>query len=123
MNSLALLAIIFMVLALFSYTISIWGARRTKGLKRIHVILNWVGLICDTTGTIFMLLLAGGLSWSLHSIFGILAISMMLVNGILATLAYKKRQAALTSRYLEVSLFFWIIWLISFLAGMVLSMR
>ncbi len=55
-----ILGIVFMLLALLSYSISIWGARKNKGPKLLHVVLAWLGLAFDTTGTLFMAAVAGG---------------------------------------------------------------
>ena len=122
MNPQTILGIVFMLLALLSYSISIWGARKNKGPKLLHVVLAWVGLACDTTGTLFMAAVAGGLSWSLHGITGYIAIFMMVVNAIWVTVAFVKKQESITKSYLIVSVIIWFVWLISLFTGMALAM-
>jgi uncharacterized repeat protein (TIGR03987 family) len=122
MNTMALLAIVFMFLALLSYTISIWGVRKTKQPILFQVLLSWVGLIFDTTGTILMALLAGEWHWNIHGITGILGILAMLVNAIWVSIAFNKKQEMITNNYIKYSLILWIIWLISFVTGAFFAM-
>ncbi len=122
MNPQTIFGIVFMLLALLSYSISIWGARKNKGPKLLHVVLAWLGLAFDTTGTLFMAAVAGGLSWSLHGITGYIAIFMMVVNAIWATIAYAKKQESITKSYLVASVIIYFVWLVSLFTGMGLAM-
>ena len=45
-------------LALVFYTIGVFGERRAGTLKKSHLALFWLGLICDTTGTTIMTTIA-----------------------------------------------------------------
>ena len=58
MDTKLILAIIAITLALVFYTIGVFGERRAKTLKKQHVIIFWLGLLCDTTGTTIMSLIA-----------------------------------------------------------------
>ena len=58
MDTKLILAIITITLALVFYTIGVFGERRAKTLKKQHVIIFWLGLLCDTTGTTIMSLIA-----------------------------------------------------------------
>ena len=55
-------AIIFITSALGFYTIAVWWEKSTKALKGRHLLLFWLGLIYDTTGTTLMGKLAGASS-------------------------------------------------------------
>jgi uncharacterized repeat protein (TIGR03987 family) len=122
-NSLAILSIIFMFLALLFYSISIWGVRVTRKPKFIFVILSWAGFVLDTSGTIAMALLAGEWHWNLHGVTGVLAILAMMINSIWITLEHRSKQPEVSSKYLKFSLIIWIVWLVSFLTGTALAMK
>ena len=68
-------------LALVFYTIGVFGERRAGTLKKSHLALFWLGLICDTTGTTIMTTIARTSTAAvspLHAITGLLAIIFML---------------------------------------------
>lgn len=54
------IAITAITLALVFYTIGVFAERRAKCLKKFHVIIFWLGLLCDTTGTVVMSMIAKG---------------------------------------------------------------
>ena len=58
MNSLIMPASAAITLALVFYTIGVFGERRAGTLKKSHLALFWLGLICDTTGTTIMTAIA-----------------------------------------------------------------
>ena len=45
-------------LALVAYTIGVFSERRSGELKRSHLVFFWLGLICDSTGTGLMSIMA-----------------------------------------------------------------
>lgn len=56
-------------LALVAYTIGVFSERRSGELKRSHLVFFWLGLICDSTGTGLMSIMAqnsGGAMSPLH---------------------------------------------------------
>jgi uncharacterized repeat protein (TIGR03987 family) len=116
-------ATIFISLALILYSIGVWSERIAGRLKKWHLIFFWAGLICDTTGTGLMFDAAGGITSDIHSITGIIAIVLMLVHAVWATivLLLKNEQAIMKFHYFSV--FVWIIWLIPYLNGFFASMR
>ena len=70
-------------LALVFYTIGVFGERRAGTLKKSHLALFWLGLICDTTGTTIMTTIARTSAAAvspLHAITGLLAIIFMLFH-------------------------------------------
>jgi uncharacterized repeat protein (TIGR03987 family) len=54
-----LAAIIFITLALVFYTTAVFWEKKTGLLRGRHLLLFWLGLACDTTGTTLMGKLAG----------------------------------------------------------------
>ena len=67
-------------LALVAYTIGVFSERRSGELKRSHLVFFWLGLICDSTGTGLMSIMAqnsGGAMSPLHPVTGFLAIALM----------------------------------------------
>ena len=75
-------------LALVAYTIGVFSERRSGELKRSHLAFFWLGLICDSTGTGLMSIMAqnsGGAMSPLHPVTGFLAIALMLFHAAWAT--------------------------------------
>ena len=82
-------------LALVFYTIGVFGERRAGTLKKSHLALFWLGLICDTTGTTIMTTIARTSAAAvspLHAITGLLAIILMLFHALWATFCHHARQ-------------------------------
>lgn len=72
-------------LALVFYTIGVFGEARAGSLQKKHLILFWIGLACDTTGTTIMASIARsshGAGSPLHAITGALAIVLMLFHAV-----------------------------------------
>ena len=55
----------------------------------------------------------------IHGIIGTLAILLMLVSAIWATVAMNKKDAATTATYLKASVWVWAFWLLPYLYGFV----
>lgn len=66
------MAVIFINLALVSYTISVWMEKRAGELKATHLVYFTFGLIFDMIGTSFMKQLATSPGLNLHGITGCL---------------------------------------------------
>lgn len=117
-----LFAIITISLALVFYTIGVWSEKFAGRLKLQHVILFWIGLIFDTTGTTLMGEIAGGLDFNLHGITGALAIVLMLSHALWATLVYASKNEKRLQNFHKFSLFVWLVWLVPFFTGMLAAM-
>ena len=81
--------------ALVLYTFGVFGERRSGTLSLRHVLLFWGGLVCDTTGTMIMSNIAqqssaGG--FGIHAVTGLLAIVLMLVHAVWATVTYVRHN-------------------------------
>ena len=68
------LPMIIISLALVFYSIGVWSERFQGKLKPWHLVFFWLGLVCDTWGTGLMIDLAGGLTFDIHGVTGVLAI-------------------------------------------------
>ena len=122
-------AITAITLALVFYTIGVFGERRSKSLNKTHLILFWLGLICDTTGTITMSKIAkSGIAigdvatQTLHGLTGFLAIVLMLFHALWATYVLIKNDEKRRSTFHKFSIVVWIIWLVPYAIGMMIGM-
>lgn len=122
MTSTLLIAIIAIVSALIFYTIGVWSERFAGRLKTWHLILFWIGFVCDTTGTTLMGKIAGRMVIDIHGVTGLLAILLMLSHAIWASIVLVTRQEKAIVNFHKFSLFVWLVWLIPFFTGMVQAM-
>lgn len=117
-------AIIAITLALVFYTAGVWGEKIQKVLKPWHVVIFWIGLVCDTTGTTIMGRIAGDtVSLNFHAVTGALAILLMLFHAVWATIVCAKKNEKMMHTFHKFSLIVWIIWLIPYISGMIVGMR
>lgn len=117
---LLIFAIIFITLALVFYTIGVFSEKFSGSLKAWHLIVFWLGLVCDTTGTSLMGRLAGSeLTVSFHSITGIIAIVLMAIHAIWATVVLLRGSEKSKQDFHKFSIFVWLIWLIPYISGMI----
>lgn len=117
---LLLFAIVFITLALVFYTIGVFGEKLAGSLKKWHLIIFWLGLACDTTGTTLMSKLAGDvLTVSFHSATGLAAIVLMAVHAVWATAVLAHGSEKSRQNFHKFSIFVWMVWLIPYVSGMV----
>jgi len=105
-------------LAFVFYTWGIWGPRRRKEIKPMHVAFLWLGLILDAGGTALMAMQIGYYRMDFHGWVGTLAIALMAVSAIWATIVRSKNDES-TQRYISLSVWVWAFWLIPYLYGFV----
>lgn len=116
-------AIIFMNLALAFYSAGVWAEKIQGTLKRWHVAVFWMGLVFDTIGTAVMSGIAqGGFKFNLHGITGALAIILMLIHALWATIVIVKNQESMKQKFHQFSIAVWGIWLVPFITGAVFAM-
>lgn len=116
-------AMITITLALVFYTIGVFSEKFQGTLKPWHLVVFWIGLAFDFTGTTTMSKIAGeGFKMNLHGITGLSAILLMLVHVIWATVVLKKNDEHMKKQFHKFSLFVWLIWLIPYVTGAVLGM-
>lgn len=116
------LAVIVINLALIFYSIGVWSERIAGRLKPWHAAFFWMGIVCDTWGTGLMFEQAGGLSFDLHGISGALAIMLMFIHAIWATLVLIKKDQRMIASFHKFSLAVWLIWLIPYSSPMIFGM-
>ena len=119
-------AVTAITLALIFYTIGVWSEHRAKVLKPVHLVFFWLGLICDTAGTMMMSRLAEGSSGGLmsaHGITGMIAIILMMIHAVWATAVLIRNDEKAKHTFHKFSIMVWIIWLIPFVLGMMMGMR
>jgi uncharacterized repeat protein (TIGR03987 family) len=115
-------AIIFISLALVLYSIGVWGEKIAGRLHAWQLIFFWAGLICDTTGTTLMTKIAGSFEFNIHGITGLLAIVLMILHAVWATLTLVRKNEDAIQNFHRFSIVVWFIWLIPFSSGMILAM-
>ncbi len=116
------IAVIVINLALLFYSIGVWSERLQGRLKVWHTIFFWLGLVCDTWGTGLMFKFVGGMSYDIHGYSGLLAIILMLVHAIWATIVLLKKDEKMIVSFHKFSIFVWLIWLIPYFSPMVFRM-
>jgi len=122
MTSQTLIAMILITLALVFYSIGVWSERIAGSLKWWHLIFFWTGLIFDTIGTAIMMEMAGGIGFDIHSLTGVLAILLMIIHAIWATIVLVREDERMIANFHKFSVVVWLIWLIPYLSGFVVSM-
>jgi uncharacterized repeat protein (TIGR03987 family) len=118
----AMIPTVIITLALVFYSIGVWSERIQGRLRPWHLIFFWLGLICDTWGTGLMLEMAGGLTFDIHGITGVVAILLMLIHAIWATAALIRKDEKVLTNFHKFSVIVWFIWLIPYFSPMILGM-
>ena len=111
-------ATIIITAALVFYSIGVWGERISGRLKWWHFIFFVLGLICDTWGTGLMLDFAGGLTFDLHGISGVIAIVLMFIHAAWALVTLLRNNEQALENFHKFSVFVWVIWLIPYFSPM-----
>lgn len=127
METTLIIASISMVLALGFYTFGVWGEKLSGTIKVKHLVSFLMGFILDTTGTLLMRQIAehgaSGNRLGIHQITGGLAVTLMLIHLIWALWVYVKGDETAKKNFNKFSLIVWVIWLISFVLGMLVGMN
>ena len=105
-------------MALVFYSIGVWSEKLQGQLKVWHLVVFYLGLVCDTIGTMLMGELAGGVTlFSFHGLTGMLAILLMLFHAVWATVVLVRNDQKARASFHKLSLIVWLIWLIPFVSG------
>lgn len=116
-------AIITITLALVFYTIGVWSEKIQGELKKWHLVIFWIGLVFDTTGTTLMSSIADEkFQLSFHGITGLLAIALMLFHAAWATVIIVKADEKAKADFHKFSIIVWFVWLIPFMSGLIFGM-
>lgn len=111
-------------LALLFYTWGVFGERRHGSLNLKYVLLFWAGLVCDTTGTLIMSSIASQSNitgFGIHGLTGALAIVLMIVHALWATLTYLRGSQQARRRFHTFSTVVWLLWLVPYIIGMLVG--
>jgi uncharacterized repeat protein (TIGR03987 family) len=108
--------------ALVLYTIGVWSERIQGRLKWWHLAFFYAGLVCDTVGTGMMFDFAGGMTFDVHGISGLLAIILMAVHALWATVVLVRHDERLIVTFHRFSIGVWLVWLIPYFSPMFFAM-
>lgn len=122
MTPILVAAIVLMVLALTCYSIGVWSEKLAGTLKLWHLAFFWLGFVFDTAGTALMGQIAGSFSINIHSVLGALAILLMLVHALWATIILVRKDKEAAEGFHKFSIIVWVIWLIPFVVGLIIAM-
>jgi len=115
-----IIAIAFIFLACFLYSLGVWAEKIQGKLKNWHMLVFWSGLIADTIGTGAMGAMSGSMfQLTFHGITGLLAIILMLFHALWATIVLIRRNEVLILNFHKFSFIVWIIWLVPMVSGMI----
>lgn len=115
-------AVTSITLALVLYTIGVWAERLSKRLRWWHLAFFYGGLVFDTIGTERMSQIAGGFNLSLHGITGLVALILMFVHAVWATITLIRKRDHELENFHRFSIIVWAIWLIPYTLGALLNM-
>jgi len=116
-------AIISISLALVFYTIGVFSEKLAGSLKSWHLIMFWIGFAFDTTGTTLMTKIANEVfTFNFHGVTGLLAIVLMAIHAIWATITLIKGDENSKKNFHKFSIWVWVIWLIPYLSGLIFGM-
>jgi uncharacterized repeat protein (TIGR03987 family) len=119
MTDAARIPMIIISLALVFYSIGVWSERFQGRLKAWHLLFFWLGLVCDTWGTGLMIEMAGGLTFDFHGTTGVVAILLMMIHALWATLVLIRNDEHAVRSFHKFSLLVWFIWLVPYLSPMI----
>jgi uncharacterized repeat protein (TIGR03987 family) len=113
---------IIITAALVFYSIGVWAERIQGRLKWWHLVFFVLGLICDTWGTGLMLEMAGGLTFDIHGVTGVIAIVLMFIHALWAFIVLLRKDENAIQNFHKFSVAVWVIWLIPYFSPMFFSL-
>ena len=122
MTSQAIISMVLITLALVFYSIGVWAERFAGRLKAWHLVFFWMGFACDTIGTGIMMEMAGGITFDIHGLTGVVAIVLMLVHAAWASVVLARRDEKMIVSFHRFSVGVWLIWLVPYVSGFFLTM-
>ena len=116
--------ILFITFAFVLYTVGVWSEKIQGKLKKGHLVLFWLGIICDFMGTAAMSKIARYPTESsdFHSITGVIALVLMLLHTCWATIIIMNNNNRWIIRFHRYSIIVWLIWLLPFISGAIFHM-
>ena len=116
------IASIIITAALVFYSIGVWAERIQGRLKWWHLVFFVLGLICDTWGTGLMVEWAGGLTFDIHGVTGVIAILLMFIHALWALVVLFKKDEKAILNFHKFSVVVWLIWLVPYFSPMFFSL-
>ena len=123
MTTLIIIAVVFFTAALFFYTVGVWSERLGQRLKPWHVNFFLLGVITDAIGTWLMFENLGYIKFTAHTVSGFIAFFLMVFHYFWALRVLKLANEKQLTSFHKFSVGVWLIWMVSYLSGMVLGMR
>lgn len=131
MSPMLMFASIAITAALLLYTAGVFSERAAGRLAGKHLALFWAGLVCDTTGTTLMTIMArtggGEAVPAIHGVTGLLAILLMLFHAGWATVVFARgrhadeRALAEERTFHRFSTVVWLLWLVPYIIGLLIG--
>jgi len=125
MDTIMIASTVLITLALVFYSLGVWAERLSRFLKPWHVVSFWIGFAFDVSGTLGMHRFAGGFFdlTEPHTLTGQLALWLMLIHAIWATVAVRKGNEKVLKKFHRYSIIVWLIWLIPYVGGVLMGMK
>lgn len=123
MSSLILLSVVLITLALVLYSTGTWLSWRARKLMPATIVIFWCALAADTLATKLMGARVESIRWDLHTISGYGALALMGLLTLFGTLALLQRRDAWLTRFPRLALPIWIVWVGSYITGVVLGVQ
>jgi uncharacterized repeat protein (TIGR03987 family) len=111
-------ASIIIGLALLFYSIGVWSERIQGRLEWWHLGFFVAGLVCDTWGTGLMFDFAGGMTFDIHGVTGLIAIVLMLIHAAWAAVVLVRKDEAWIGKFHRFSVAVWVVWLVPYFSPM-----
>ncbi|MEN8240654.1 MAG: hypothetical protein ABFS17_01940 [Chloroflexota bacterium] len=122
METTVLIGLILFTFALLIYTIATWAGVKSKILKKWHMVLYWLGFTADFYATFSIGYVYGGFQQNFHSYLGAAALLAILAQNIAGTnYLIKGKQERLAAFPKKISFPVWVLWIASYIAGLILS--
>ena len=118
-----IISTVFITLALVFYSIGVWSERLAGRLRGWHLAFFWGGLAFDTAGTGIMFEIAGGIGLDIHGVTGGIAIILMFVHAVWASIVLLRKDEKAITSFHRFSVVVWLVWLVPYLTGFFVSMR
>ena len=115
-------ATVIITTALVFYSTGVWAERIAGRLKWWHLAFFVLGLICDTWGTGLMIDYAGGLTFDIHGVSGVIAILLMFIHAAWAFAVLRRQDEHAIRSFHKFSVIVWLIWLVPYFSPMVFAM-
>jgi uncharacterized repeat protein (TIGR03987 family) len=122
MPKVILITLILYTFALLVFSTATWAGVKSKILKKWHLVLYWLGFIADFSATLSVGIAYGGFQQNFHSYLGAVALLAILTQNIAGTkFLIKGNQEQLASFPKKFGIPVWVLWVASFVAGLLLS--